>query len=77
MRRTYEYGNYVSFIDYVTYTKVIGTRDDKEPDQNLIPQNLRDRAVTCQTSGIVTKTGILHVLEGGHRLFFNQQSLGN
>ena len=77
MRRAYDYSNYVSFVDYVTYTKVIGTRDDKEADQNLIPENLRDRAVTCQTSGIITKTGILHVLDGSHRLFFNAQSLGN
>ncbi|RQO72740.1 hypothetical protein DBR40_15680 [Pedobacter sp. KBW01] len=76
-RRSYEYGQYINYVDYVTYTKVIGTRDDKEPDLNAIPENQKDKAADVQTSGIVTKTGIVHVLTGNHRLFFNAQPLGN
>jgi len=76
-RRSFDYSAYVSYVDYVTYTKVIGTRDDKELDQNAIPDNLKDKAVDCQTSGIITRTGIVHVLNGNHRLFFNAQPLGN
>ena len=76
-RSSLEYTQYLNYVDYVTYTKVIGTRDDKEPDQNAIPDNQKDKAVDVQTSGITTKTGIVHVLNGNHRLFFNGQSLGN
>lgn len=76
-RRSFDYSAYVSYVDYVTYTKVIGTRDDKELDQNAIPDNQKDKAVDCQTSGIITRTGIIHVLNGNHRLFFNAQPLGN
>lgn len=76
-RSSLEYTQYLNYVDYVTYTKVIGTRDDKEPDQNAIPDNQKDKAVDVQTSGIITKTGIVHVLNGNHRLFFNGQSLGN
>jgi len=77
LRRTFDYNAYVTNVDYVTYTKVIGTRDDREPDQNAIPDAQKDKAVDCQTSGIITTTGIVHVLNGNHRLFFNAQSLGN
>lgn len=76
-RRSFEYSQYLDYVDYVTYTKVIGTRDDKEPDLNAIPDNQKDKAVDVQTSGIITKTGVIHVLNGNHRLFFNAQSLGN
>lgn len=76
-RRSYEYGQYINYVDYVTYTKVIGTRDDKEPDVDAIPENQKDKAEDVQTSGIITKTGIVHVLNGNHRLFFNAQPLGN
>ena len=76
-RRTFEYNQYLNYVDYVTYTKVTGTRDDKEPDVNAIPDDQKDKSEDCQTSGIITKTGIVHVLNGNHRLFFNGQSLGN
>lgn len=76
-RRSFDYGSYLDHVDYVTYTKVIGTRDDQEPNQDAIPDDQKDRATDCQTSGIITKTGIVHVLNGNHRLFFNAQSLGN
>ena len=45
--------------------------------QNAIPDNQKDKAEDVQTSGIITKTGIVHVLNGNHRLFFNGQPLGN
>ncbi|CAH0219282.1 hypothetical protein SRABI27_02188 [Pedobacter sp. Bi27] len=76
-RRSFEYSQYLNYVDYVTYTKVIGTRDDKEPDLNAIPDDQKDKGVDVQTSGIITRTGIIHVLNGNHRLFFNGQSLGN
>lgn len=76
-RRAFDFNSYVNYVDYVTYTKVIGTRDDKEPNQDAIPEDQKDKAVDCQTSGIITTTGIVHVLNGYHRLFFNAQPLGN
>ncbi|WP_345211186.1 hypothetical protein [Mucilaginibacter gynuensis] len=77
LRRTLDYGGYVDYVDYVNFTKVIGTRDDKEADQASIPQNQKDISYDCQTSGIITTTGILHVLSDNQRLFFNGESLGN
>lgn len=76
-RRSFDYSNYLDYVDYVTYTKVIGTRDDQEFDINNIPDDQKDKAVDCQTSGIISTTGIIHVLNGNHRLFFNAQPLGN
>jgi hypothetical protein len=76
-RRTFDYNAYLDHVDYVTYTKVRGSRDDQEADPNAIPNNLKDLSADVQTSGIITKTGIVHVLTGYHRLFFNAQPLGN
>jgi len=75
LTRTLEYNAYVDHIDYVTYVKVIGTRDDLEPDIDAIPKDQRDLSVSCQTSGIITTTGVVHVLDGFHRLFFNNDPL--
>ncbi|MHA4896852.1 hypothetical protein ACXZ1K_19030 [Pedobacter sp. PWIIR3] len=75
MRRSFEYSNYLNYVDYVNYVKVIGTVDANELDPNSIPDDQIDRVVEVQTSGIVTKTGIIHVLSGNHRLFFNAMSL--
>lgn len=75
LRRTTDYGTYVNKVDYVRFTKVIGTRDDQEPDRNQIPAKDRDMSLDCQTSGIITTTGIVHVLDGNHRLFFNGDRL--
>jgi hypothetical protein len=69
--RTLDYNAYVDHVDYVSYTKVIGQRDDLVLDPSTIPQDQVDQSTTCQTSGIITTTGILHVLDGYHRLFFN------
>jgi len=75
MTRTFEYNAYVDHVDYVTFTKVYGSRDDKVLDPTTIPPDQVDRSVTCQTSGIVTTTGIVHVLDGFHRLLFNNDVL--
>jgi hypothetical protein len=71
--RTYPYNDYVSYVDMVNYTKVIGSRDDQVLDPSQIPQSEKDNAAICQTSGIITTTGIVHVLNGYHRLFFNTE----
>jgi hypothetical protein len=71
MRRAYDYNNYINYVDYVNYVKVIGSLDADEQDQTDIPDAEIDQAVEVQTSGIITKTGIIHVLSGNHRLFFN------
>jgi len=71
MNRIYQYTNYVDYVDYVVYSKVIGTLDSDEPDPTQIPDDQVDKAAYCQTSGIVTTNGIVHVLDGYHRLFFN------
>ena len=75
LRRTQDYSSYIDHVDYVNFTKVIGTRDDKELDQTTIPQDERDFSYDCQTSGIITTTGIVHVLSGNHRLFFNTEPI--
>jgi len=75
LRRTTDYGTYLNKVDYVRFTKVIGTRDDQEPDRASIPAKDRDFSLDCQTSGIITTTGIIHVLDGSHRLFFNTDRL--
>ncbi|MGY4386376.1 hypothetical protein ACVWYN_003429 [Pedobacter sp. UYP24] len=75
MRRSFDYSNYLNYVDYVNYVKVIGTVDANELNPNTIPDNQRDKVVEVQTSGIVTRTGIIHVLSGNHRLFFNAMPL--
>ncbi|MES2267933.1 MAG: hypothetical protein V4520_14325 [Bacteroidota bacterium] len=76
-RRSFDYNSYLDHVDYVTYTKVRGTRDDQEANPETIPDNQKDLSADVQTSGIITKTGVVHVLTGFHRLFFNAQPLGN
>lgn len=77
LRRARDFSDYLDYVDYLNFTKVIGTRDDLEPDQGAIPQDRKDISLDCQTSGIITTNGVLHVLTDNHRLFFNAGSLGN
>lgn len=77
LRRTRDYSEYVDYVDYLYYTKVIGGRDSEELDSNSIPDSERDQRVDIQTSGIITTTGVVHVLQGAHRLFFNQQRMAS
>lgn len=72
LRRTRDFNSYLDYVDYLNFTKVIGTLDADEPDYNLIPDELLDMSYDCQTSGLITTNGILHVLDNNHRLFFNQ-----
>ncbi|MCH5716763.1 hypothetical protein [Niabella hibiscisoli] len=71
LARTYNYGAYVDYVDYITYTKVIGGDDSEVLDPSTIPTPEVDKVVWVQSSGIMTTNGVVHVLDGFHRLFFN------
>lgn len=75
LNRMYVYSSYVDYVDYVVYTKVIGTLDSDELDPKKIPPDQVDKVSFCQTSGITTTNGIVHVLDGYHRLFFNDDNI--
>ena len=77
MRRANDYAQYLDYVEYVNFTKVIGTRDDLEADASGIPQDRKDISIDCQTSNIITTTGVLHVLRDGPRLFFNAGRTAN
>lgn len=77
LRRSYDYAQYLDYVDYVNFTKVIGTRDDLEANPSEIPQDRIDIPIDCQTSNIITTTGVLHVLRDGPRLFFNAGKMAN
>lgn len=77
LRRSYDYSSYLDYVDYVTFTKVVGQRDDLEADDVVIPEAQKDVAVDVQTSGIITTNGIVHVLGGSHRLFFNTEPMAD
>lgn len=77
LRRTNDHSAYLDYVEYLNFTKVIGTRDDLEADPASVPQDRRDISLDCQTSNIITTTGILHVINDNHRLFFNTGKLGN
>ena len=73
LRRTRDWSDYVDYVDYLYYTRVIGTRDDLEVNESAIPDAERDEREDVQTSGIITTTGVIHVLSGDHILFFNEE----
>lgn len=75
LRRIVNYNSYVGTVDFINFGQVIGTLDTEEPDVNAIPISQRDKTVDCQTSGIITTTGTLHVVNNFHRLFFNNEPL--
>jgi hypothetical protein len=77
LSRVYTYTSYVDYVDYVTYMQVIGTLDTDELDPTTIPKDQVDNSVYVQTSGILTTNGVVHVLDGYHRLFFNKTTLSN
>lgn len=54
---------------YIFFTKVIGTRD--QPGVT-VPVAERDIAVRCQTTGILTTNGVVHVLENTHLYGFGK-----
>lgn len=57
---------------YVFFTKVVGAGLDV-PGTIPPPSELDIRNV-CQTSGIITNTGILHVIENSHTMFYFVQT---
>lgn len=75
LRRTQDYGSYIDHVDYIRFTKVIGSRDETVLDPSTIPAKDRDMGYDCQTTGIITTTGTIHVLSNYHRLFFNTEPL--
>lgn len=75
LRRTQDYSEYIDHVDYINFTKVIGTRDETVLDPSTIPANQKDIGYDCQTTGIITTTGTIHVLSNYHRLFFNTEPL--
>lgn len=72
LRRINNYNAYIDHVDYINFTKVVGTLDTDEPDPTAIPPEFVDESVDCQTSGIFTTTGTLHVLSNYHTLFFTK-----
>ena len=77
LRRVRDFRDYLDYVDYVNFTKVIGTLDADEQDISQIPSDQLDKSFDCQTSGIITTNGVLHVLQNSHRLFFNAGQLSN
>mgnify|MGYP006991809278 CR=1 FL=1 len=53
---------------YLYYTFIINGLDES----SNVPLQDKDVSNYCQTSGLITKTGILHVLRDEHPLFFNR-----
>lgn len=75
LRRIVGYNGYVGTVNFIDYGIVTGTLDTDEPVFENIPLNQRDKIAECQTTGIITTTGTLHVLNNYHRLFFNSEKL--
>ncbi|MEC5143326.1 hypothetical protein [Chitinophaga sp. 212800010-3] len=56
-------------VKYITLAKVINGLDpDPLPDN--FPPGDRDKVFTLQTTGILTKTGVLHVLQNNHVFYW-------
>lgn len=60
-----------SDVKLIHYKYVINGLDPD--DNNGIPNTDKDVDNICQTTGIITTTGVLHVLEDTHNLFFNKR----
>lgn len=67
-----EYTEYGVKPKYVFFTRVVGKRRDLSTDTNLAADE-QDIKVKCQTSGIITTGGILHVLENSHYFSFKRE----
>jgi hypothetical protein len=62
-----------SDVKLIHYKSVINGLDPV--DINSVPAEDQDVDNICQTTGILTTTGVLHVLEDTHSLFFNKRKL--
>lgn len=66
-----DYTDYVSTKPkYVYYTWIVNTLDD--PNDTNVPDEEKDQKEVIQTSGIITTTGVIHVMNNNHVLFFRQ-----
>lgn len=70
LKKTDQYGGILSAgVRYIYVAKVINGLDpDPLPDD--FPQDDRDKEDILQTTGIITKTGILHVLANTHAFYW-------
>ncbi len=60
--------------EYVFYTKIVGAGLD-DPNSKIAPLPAElDIRYICQTSGIETNTGVLHVLKNTHTMFYFTQT---
>lgn len=61
--------------NYIYLTRILGDKDIYDDKKNRVDpsgdEDLIDRKVLCQTTGILTNTGVVHVLYNGHRWSFN------
>jgi hypothetical protein len=77
LQRSFPHGEYLDYVDYVRFIKVIGELDRKRPANSPVqPSHQNDSDVLIQTSGIVTTTGVVHVMANTHRLMFNRENTG-
>jgi hypothetical protein len=73
LQKTKQYTDWLpnSDVRLIYYKSVINGLDPT--DNSSIPYIYRDEVNVCQTTGIITKTGVLHVLDDEHKLFFNKR----
>lgn len=60
--------------EYVFFTKIIGAGLDDPNSASVPPLTELDIREVCQTSGIITNTGVLHVLRNQHTMFYFVQT---
>ncbi|MGV8829357.1 MAG: hypothetical protein ACWA6U_13690 [Breznakibacter sp.] len=64
------YSDYLSSKpEFVYFYKQKGVRWDDYAEEGLSPEE-QDQVVQVRTSGLISTKGIIHVLQGNHRLFF-------
>lgn len=77
LNRQFPYSSYLDYVEYVRFIQVIGELDRKRPANSPVqPSHQNDTDVLVQTSGIITTTGVIHVLSNTHRLMFNRENTG-
>ena len=59
---------------YVFFTKIVGAGLDDPNSGSTLPASELDVRNVCQTSGIITNTGVLHVLQNSHTMFYFVQT---
>jgi hypothetical protein len=77
LNRQYPHSSYLDYVDYIRFVRVVGTLDRERPAGSPAqPSHQNDQDILVQTSGIITTTGVIHVLANTHRLMFNQENTG-